>query len=46
VVTFVATIPALPARDVERGTAFYRDILGFEPVLDPDGNLVTFWQER
>jgi catechol 2,3-dioxygenase-like lactoylglutathione lyase family enzyme len=31
-VTFAEAIPALPSADVERSIAFYRDVLGFEPV--------------
>jgi catechol 2,3-dioxygenase-like lactoylglutathione lyase family enzyme len=36
-VTFVASTPALPSRDVERSIVFYRDILGFEAIHTDDG---------
>lgn len=32
----------LPARDVERARAFYRDVLGLELVSDPDDDPVVF----
>jgi hypothetical protein len=47
--------PALPATDVALSRGFYVDMLGFEvvaedygfvAVLDPDGNLVRFWERR
>jgi catechol 2,3-dioxygenase-like lactoylglutathione lyase family enzyme len=36
-VSFAETTPALPAADVERSIAFYRDQLGFEPVHAEEG---------
>jgi catechol 2,3-dioxygenase-like lactoylglutathione lyase family enzyme len=36
-VTFAETTPALPAADVERSIAFYRDILAFEAVHAEEG---------
>lgn len=32
--------PALPAADIERAKAYYREKLGFEPVEDDGGELV------
>jgi catechol 2,3-dioxygenase-like lactoylglutathione lyase family enzyme len=50
-VTFGATIPALPSRDVASSVAFYREQLGFEVVheetgfasLRRDGATLHFW---
>ena len=36
-VTFVATTPALPSRDIARSLDFYRDVLGFDVVHTEDG---------
>lgn len=46
-------IPALPVRDAAASAGFYRERLGFDETdfgtrefaaLDPDGNLVTFFE--
>lgn len=36
---FRSSYAKLPARDVERARAFYRDVLGFEPVRENHGHL-------
>jgi catechol 2,3-dioxygenase-like lactoylglutathione lyase family enzyme len=38
-VLFTSSYAKLPARDVERARAFYRDVLGLEPVRDNHGHL-------
>jgi hypothetical protein len=42
-VKFVSPAPAMPSQDVPLAVEFYGEVLG---ILDPDGNLVTFWQQR
>jgi catechol 2,3-dioxygenase-like lactoylglutathione lyase family enzyme len=37
--TFRSSYAKLPAQDVERARAFYRDMLGFEPVREHQGHL-------
>jgi catechol 2,3-dioxygenase-like lactoylglutathione lyase family enzyme len=37
--TFRSSYGKLPAQDVERARAFYRDVLGFEPVRENHGHL-------
>jgi catechol 2,3-dioxygenase-like lactoylglutathione lyase family enzyme len=36
---FRSSYAKLPAQDVERARAFYRDVLGFEPVREHQGHL-------
>jgi catechol 2,3-dioxygenase-like lactoylglutathione lyase family enzyme len=36
---FRSSYAKLPAQDVERARAFYRDVLGFEPVRENHGHL-------
>jgi catechol 2,3-dioxygenase-like lactoylglutathione lyase family enzyme len=36
---FRSSYAKLPAQDVERARAFYRDVLGFEPVRDHQNHL-------
>jgi len=36
---FRSSYAKLPAQDVERARAFYRDVLGFEPTRDNHGHL-------
>jgi catechol 2,3-dioxygenase-like lactoylglutathione lyase family enzyme len=43
-VTFVATTPAMPSRDVARSIAFYRDVLGFD-VLHRAGEFAVLGRD-
>ncbi|HZT91095.1 MAG TPA: VOC family protein [Gaiellaceae bacterium] len=36
---FKRSYAKLPAQDVERARAFYRDVLGFEPVSEHNGHM-------
>jgi catechol 2,3-dioxygenase-like lactoylglutathione lyase family enzyme len=38
--SFRSSYAKLPAQDVERARAFYRDVLGFEPVRDHENHLL------
>ena len=45
--TFASVIPNLLVRDIDRSTAFYRDVLGFSVKTVPDAAPFVFvWLER